>query len=821
MRILTILLILLSFTAASQVLPTGQTYQGTNYKGGVGGDSVSWMGITPDTNRANLQLTGFRKKGRFFTDSNGVMWRHDGNAWGVVPSSTDLNNYYTKNQSFKIYNILDYGATPIWQNALDDDGIAIQAAIDAWEADFRVYGTMGIIYTPDGGFHVRSPLQKFVQDTIPTNSQIVIPPFDWSYNTLKATPILRFEGASQGDFVEGPNRDEGAKYQTTGSVWISTIDNDGSSAPCMLGTYGYWLPPTEYYDTFRPNAIQVYIKNMHFQVKHDSANGGAQISGVDMRWASFGSGGEFCKSDVSVGGAITVEPTNNTFGFRWTGTNLGTNISVQNCMAVGHTYGHIMGEHTIAINPEALYNVNGIEITRADHAVVLIKPMVQNNRRQITAGNIAPIGISQPLIQGAVFESSGLGVDPAKWYGHDRWAVFDTGSYLDGSISFSNEGNIITTYGGDRLELYNIKNGLAINNLVVPSPTANALTIHPGRGLSLGAGSGNNYYGTWLHPAYLGGGKFSVGMLAGQVNGSAYEFWLTTRTGGKLAGRAFVMDLVNGGFYRAVLSAYSTGGNRLMVNNVTTGKDEAITGTVNQVVGFNANGDAVAVSNTVPDASASVSGIVNTTTQTFAGNKTFNGSLSIASALNIGAGISGSTATPSTINMGSSFANSTSSAGAKWKLYDDGVINSIYGIGISSGRFNTFGSVATTFNWVWGNVDRFTLNSTGAISLYAGAAIGNAAVPIGVGGVFAQRTFANGTNTTVTVGASNVTVDVSATPSFTSLTVSGVTIRSGTGSPESVVTAPVGSMFLRSDGGAGTTLYIKESGSGNTGWIAK
>jgi hypothetical protein len=43
----------------------------------------------------------------------------------------------------------------------------------------------------------------------------------------------------------------------------------------------------------------------------------------------------------------------------------------------------------------------------------------------------------------------------------------------------------------------------------------------------------------------------------------------------------------------------------------------------------------------------------------------------------------------------------------------------------------------------------------------------------------------------------------------------------GTGSPEGVVTAPVGRLFTRSDGGASTTLYVKESGSGNTGWVAK
>lgn len=47
------------------------------------------------------------------------------------------------------------------------------------------------------------------------------------------------------------------------------------------------------------------------------------------------------------------------------------------------------------------------------------------------------------------------------------------------------------------------------------------------------------------------------------------------------------------------------------------------------------------------------------------------------------------------------------------------------------------------------------------------------------------------------------------------------TISAGTGSPENSVTATVGSIYLRTDGGAGTTLYVKESGSGTTGWVAK
>ena len=55
-----------------------------------------------------------------------------------------------------------------------------------------------------------------------------------------------------------------------------------------------------------------------------------------------------------------------------------------------------------------------------------------------------------------------------------------------------------------------------------------------------------------------------------------------------------------------------------------------------------------------------------------------------------------------------------------------------------------------------------------------------------------------------------------------------IAIRAGTtkwyssaGSPEGVLTAGVGSMYTRTDGGTGTTLYVKETGTGNTGWVAK
>lgn len=38
------------------------------------------------------------------------------------------------------------------------------------------------------------------------------------------------------------------------------------------------------------------------------------------------------------------------------------------------------------------------------------------------------------------------------------------------------------------------------------------------------------------------------------------------------------------------------------------------------------------------------------------------------------------------------------------------------------------------------------------------------------------------------------------------------------GSPEGVQAAPPGSIYLRTDGGAGSSIYVKESGEGTTGW---
>jgi len=49
----------------------------------------------------------------------------------------------------------------------------------------------------------------------------------------------------------------------------------------------------------------------------------------------------------------------------------------------------------------------------------------------------------------------------------------------------------------------------------------------------------------------------------------------------------------------------------------------------------------------------------------------------------------------------------------------------------------------------------------------------------------------------------------------------GPLISTGYGDPDGVVTSAAGGLYLRLDGGAKSTLYVKESGTGNTGWVAK
>ena len=68
----------------------------------------------------------------------------------------------------------------------------------------------------------------------------------------------------------------------------------------------------------------------------------------------------------------------------------------------------------------------------------------------------------------------------------------------------------------------------------------------------------------------------------------------------------------------------------------------------------------------------------------------------------------------------------------------------------------------------------------------------------------------------------NVTDSTDANFQYINASINGTTWIAGSGSPEGVVFASVGALYSRTNGGAGTSFYVKESGTNtNTGWVAK
>jgi len=109
----------------------------------------------------------------------------------------------------------------------------------------------------------------------------------------------------------------------------------------------------------------------------------------------------------------------------------------------------------------------------------------------------------------------------------------------------------------------------------------------------------------------------------------------------------------------------------------------------------------------------------------------------------------------------------------------------------------------------------------------------------------AQQVYIRGTTTPTIIGSPYIsaamdplynTIQVNSYPIQGNLVLRNNTIRftnssgvfnnviwlTGTGSPEAVVAAAVGSLYTRTDGGTGTVLYVKETGAATTlGWVAK
>ena len=154
-----------------------------------------------------------------------------------------------------------------------------------------------------------------------------------------------------------------------------------------------------------------------------------------------------------------------------------------------------------------------------------------------------------------------------------------------------------------------------------------------------------------------------------------------------------------------------------------------------------------------------------------------------------------------------------------------GPYNSVVGASVHNAGINT----ANTYDGIYANSSFPTITGCTIFSGNGGAADKTRyAINLGASVLYGTITGNNVLGVFGTPKINIVTTDlstlanISSNVGFSSPVYSGSTPWiSGAGTPEGVVTAVVGSLFTRTDGSTSTTLYVKTSGTGNTGWTAK
>jgi hypothetical protein len=92
------------------------------------------------------------------------------------------------------------------------------------------------------------------------------------------------------------------------------------------------------------------------------------------------------------------------------------------------------------------------------------------------------------------------------------------------------------------------------------------------------------------------------------------------------------------------------------------------------------------------------------------------GTASPQSSLQLGSQTSASTATPTTLSLGGSY-SSVAGSNLKLRLYDDGVLANVYGIGTSANSMDFGVSSTAGYHWYSGGSNKMTLSSSGDLSV--------------------------------------------------------------------------------------------------------
>jgi len=221
-----------------------------------------------------------------------------------------------------------------------------------------------------------------------------------------------------------------------------------------------------------------------------------------------------------------------------------------------------------------------------------------------------------------------------------------------------------------------------------------------------------------------------------------------------------------------------------------------------------------------------------------AGNITTNGSVLSGGNIRAGAanGVGWSGSSSDMVNTFNGGIRMTNSSAADFYQLQ-------FGNGTTSPSFVTFTPVSTTATFTAASA---TIGASPVLALRAGDVVqfsnsGGALPPEIISGrnyyVLASGLSATTIQVAESLGGTAIVPSTVGTGTHTTSRITGISLRNspntalvaqeslyqrfGAGTPEGVVTAPVGATYNRTDGSAGTSFYVKESGTGNTGWVAK
>ncbi len=206
-------------------------------------------------------------------------------------------------------------------------------------------------------------------------------------------------------------------------------------------------------------------------------------------------------------------------------------------------------------------------------------------------------------------------------------------------------------------------------------------------------------------------------------------------------------------------------------------------------------------------------GVDTTTAQTIGGVKTFSAAPVLNAGLTFGTG--GSFAAGNvyySASLGIVHAAKTGTS-YDWSLTNTAGL-SILTVATGTRKMTAWDTLTANNGIVITGVGAFT---QGAI--YKDASLGLVVAPItGTTNDLTLTNAAGSTAATLPTGSNTLNFTNPPTVATTRTMVAAYT---GSGSPNSVVTAGVGSIYINSAGGSATTLWVKESGTGNTGWVGK